>query len=236
MVPIKEHIANTANYGVKRSLSSIKFLVIHYTANDGDTDENNGKYFANTVTKTSAHYFVDDDSITRSVPDDYAAWHCGTRGTYKHKTCRNNNSIGIEICDDVKNGTIYPSAKTIQNVLELTRSLMKKYNIPAENVIRHYDVTGKLCPAYWVDDKAWKEAFWNHLKDDNTTVEEKPFEPFRVRVTPSALNIRAGAGMNFPVVGCIRDFGVYTIVDQDGIWGRLKSGAGWISLKYTTKL
>ena len=162
MVEIKNHLANRENYGSSRSTSKIKYIVIHYTGNDGDTDENNGKYFANNVVQTSAHYFVDDDSITQSVPDNYIAWHCGAK-RYKHSTCRNSNSIGIEICDDVRNGTIYPSAKTIENALDLTRHLMDKYNIPAENVIRHYDVTGKLCPFYWTDNNKWKSEFWNKL-------------------------------------------------------------------------
>ena len=239
MVPIKTNLAHKGNYGGSRSTSSIKFIVIHYTGNDGDTDENNGKYFANNDVNTSAHYFVDDDSITKSVPDNFIAWHCGGK-TYKHKSCRNANSIGIEICDDVKNGSIYPSAKTIQNVLELTRSLMQKYNIPAENVIRHYDVTGKLCPAYWVDNSKWKSEFWNKLKN-NTPEAEKPVSgqnstSYKVRVTASALNIRAGAGTKYPVTGVIRDKGVYTIVQTEGQWGRLKSGAGWIHLGYTQKV
>lgn len=170
----KTNIANKSNYGKKRNLSSIKYIVIHYTSNDGDTDENNGKYFANNVVKTSAHYFVDDDSVTQSVPDDYVAWHCGgglqgSSGHTFHKKCTNTNSIGIEICDDVKNGVVYPSSKTIENALELTKTLMKKYNIPVSNVIRHHDVTGKLCPAYWCGspqkDAKWKFEFWNKLSD-----------------------------------------------------------------------
>lgn len=159
---VKTNLANKGNYGSFRPTSDIKYIVIHYTANDGDTDESNGKYFHNNVVETSAHYFVDDDSITQTVPDNYTAWHCGAK-KYKHASCRNSNSIGIEICDDVKNGVIYPSAKTITNVLELVEYLMKKYSIPKENVIRHYDVTGKACPAYWVDDSKWKAEFWNKL-------------------------------------------------------------------------
>lgn len=168
MVTIKTQLANRGNYGSTRSTKDIKYIVIHYTANDGDTDENNGKYFANNVVQVSAHYFVDDDSITQSVPDNYVAWHCGTKYTYKHKKCRNTNSIGIEICDDVKDGKVYPSAKTIQNALELTEYLMNKYSIPKENVIRHYDVTGKACPLYWCGttekENKWKTEFWNKLK------------------------------------------------------------------------
>lgn len=163
---IKTNLANRNNYGAFRLTSSIKYIVIHYTANDGDTDENNANYFKNNVVEASAHYFVDSDSITQSVPDDYTAWHCGA-ATYKHAACRNYNSIGIEICDDNKNGVIYPNLKTIQNVIKLVEWLMKKYSIPQANVIRHYDVTGKLCPAYWCgtseNDAKWKTEFLNKL-------------------------------------------------------------------------
>ena len=180
---IKTNLANKGNYGGTRNTSAIKYIVVHYTGNDGDTDENNGNYFKNNVVEASAHYFVDDDSITQTVPDDYVAWHCGAK-TYKHANCRNTNSIGVEICDDVKNGVVYPSDKTIENALELVKHLMQKYSVPQENVIRHYDVTGKLCPAYWCgtkekDDK-WIAAFWSRLTasnnstSTNTTKEEKP--------------------------------------------------------------
>jgi len=164
---LKTNYANSLNYGGKRSTSKIKYIVIHYTANDGDTDENNGKYFKNNIVKSSAHYFVDDDSVTISVPDDFNAYHCGAN-KYKHAYCRNSNSLGIEICDDIKNGVIYPSEKTIENAVQLTKELMEKYNIPVSNVIRHFDVTGKLCPAYWcgtaTKNKLWETEFLSKLK------------------------------------------------------------------------
>lgn len=181
MVEIKTNLANKANYGGSRATSKIKYLVIHYTGNDGDTDESNGRYFKSNVVQSSAHYFVDDDSITQSVPDNFVAWHCGgkkyascsnTGGGKYYNKCTNTNSLSIEICDDVKNGQVYPSAKTIQNALNLANHLMAKYSIPKENVIRHFDVTGKLCPAYWVDDAKWKREFWNKLGEDDMTKEE----------------------------------------------------------------
>lgn len=174
---IKTMIANRKNYGGIRQLSAIKYIVIHYTANDGDTDENNGTYFKNNVVKASAHYFVDSDSITQSVSDSFIAYHVGAR-RYKHKYCRNSNSIGIEICDDNKNGIIYPSSKTIENALQLTTYLMNKYSIPKNNVIRHYDVTGKLCPAYWsgteTKDRLWKTEFWDRLPYYASTQNQTP--------------------------------------------------------------
>lgn len=234
---IKTNLANRKNYGSSRNVKDIEYIVIHYTANDGDTDENNGKYFHNNVVGASAHYFVDDDSITQSVPDNYIAWHCGAT-TYKHKKCRNANSIGIEICDDIKNGVIYPSAKTIENVVELTEHLMNNYAIPKENVIRHYDVTGKLCPAYWVDDYKWKSEFWNKLGVVNETkpVINSEFKPYLVKITASTLNVREGVGTKYKIATTVKKGQVYTIVEEKDGWGKLKSGAGWISLKYTQKL
>ena len=66
--------------------------------------------------------------------------------------------------------------------------------------------------------------------------QETSFTPYLVKVTATALNIRKGAGTNYGVVGCIKDKGVYTIVEEKNGWGKLKSGAGWISLSYTQKV
>ncbi len=247
MVAIKIHTANRENYGRQRPTSDIKYIVIHYTANDGDTDENNGKYFANNVTKSSAHYFVDDDSITQSVPDNYVGYSVGgnryanykqTGGAKFYKTCTNSNSISIELCDDVKNGVIYPSAKTIENALDLARLLMSKYNIPADRVIRHFDVNGKPCPAYWVNDAKWKAEFWDKLggvTNNAQRVESKAKTPYLVKVNTAVLNVRSGAGTNHKINTTVKRGEVYTIVDEANGWGKLKSGAGWIKLSYTTK-
>ena len=149
MVPIKTQLAHRSNYGGKR-VQKIEWIVMHYTANDGDSDESNGRYFQQPLNPVaSAHYFVDDDSITRSVPDDYVAYHCGAR-TYKHPYCRNANSIGVELCDAKRDGRVMATNKTIANAAELVYQLCKQYGIPYDHIIRHYDVTGKLCPAYWV--------------------------------------------------------------------------------------
>lgn len=168
MVPIKQDIANRANYGSARDVSKIKYIVIHSTANDGDSDESNGKYFRNKIVKASANYFVDDDSITQSVPDNYIAYAVGGKkynnaGGRLHGTVTNANSISIELCDTVRNGVVYPSQKTINNAIELTQMLMKKYNVPAHRVIRHWDANGKSCPSYWVSDSKWNAEFWSKL-------------------------------------------------------------------------
>lgn len=160
-----------------RDTKKIEYIVIHFTAGFGDTSSGNCKYFKNNVTKSSAHYFVDSKEVLQSVPLDHAARHCGGKklsgnGGSLHGICTNTNSIGVELCNDKKDPEYKPTEKTIENALELVRELMKKYSIPLKNVIRHYDVTGKCCPAYWVDTTEWKVCFWSKL-----VAEEKMAEP-----------------------------------------------------------
>lgn len=134
--------------------SRIKYIVIHYTGGFG-TAEENCRYFAGADRKASAHYFINyDGEIWQSVEEKNIAWHCGAK-TYKHAECRNKNSLGIEMCARKKNRDSleakdedwYFEDATVEAAVELTRYLMKKYDVPAANVLRHYDVTGKICPA-----------------------------------------------------------------------------------------
>ena len=68
--------AHSGNYQPGRT-QPIEYIVVHYTANKGDTAKNNVDYFARTVTGTSAHYFVDRNAVMPSVDDGDTAWHCG---------------------------------------------------------------------------------------------------------------------------------------------------------------
>lgn len=160
MSNIKFVQCNSKNYKPGRT-EPIKYIVIHYTAGNGDTAKNNVDYYRNSVVKASAHYFVDEyDTVYQSVKDTDTAWAVGTTGAYLHPYCRNANSISIELCSRNKNGSGKPASDngwyfkddTIDNAVVLVKELMKKYNIPAENVIRHFDVTGKICPAPFAND------------------------------------------------------------------------------------
>ena len=170
---LKQNLANRANYGAQRDASKIKYLVIHYTSNDGDSDENNGKYFANNVVKASSHYFVDDNSVTQSVPDDYVAYAVGGKCQSNHhpmyKVITNTNSISIEMCDNHKDGTVHICDETLANTYALTRALMSKYNITIDRVYRHFDVNGKLCPNCngLLDDAIWQN-FKNNIVNSTT--------------------------------------------------------------------
>lgn len=181
MVQIKVDIAARKNYGNRRKTKDIKYLVIHYTGNDGDSAKGNANYFKTHIVEASAHYFVDDAGIVQSVPDDFAAYSVGgkkypscakTGGGRFYGKCTNANSISVELCDTRKNGKYDFTEKTLENAAELSRLLLKKYNIPVDNIIRHFDVTGKNCPAPFVsDEKAWK-AFQERIVDEVKYYEE----------------------------------------------------------------
>lgn len=183
---IYNKLSNTGNYGAWRSTDRIKWIVMHYTANDGDTAKANANYFVNNVVKASAHYFVDDNSVYRSVPDDYVAWSvggskysdCATTGGGKyHGTITNTNSISVEMCDTVRDGRIDVTNATLNTAADLVRMLMNKYNIDINHVVCHFDVTGKACPNFnggaWIygERKDFKK-FKAMLEGDDMTADE----------------------------------------------------------------
>lgn len=162
--------AHSSNYKQGRT-ATIQWIVVHYTANDGDTDAGNASYFARTPNLTaSAHYFVDEDSVTQSVRDTDTAWHCGA-STY-YNGCRNANSIGVEMCSDVVNGKYVITDETVDRTVDLVKSLMKKYNIPVSRVCRHYDVTHKECPEPWVRNPQLWGNFKKRLEEKDMTTQE----------------------------------------------------------------
>lgn len=152
------------------TIQRIKYIVIHYVGATGGAQAN-CKYYAEQYRGASAHYFVGfGGEVWQAVEDKNIAWHCGgkkyanTKGGTYHGICTNANSIGIEMC--VRNcgsqadnsSDWYFEEATVKTTIELTKALMQKYSIPANHVIRHYDVTGKICPnPYVMDEKKWKQ-------------------------------------------------------------------------------
>ena len=125
---------------------AIDRIVVHYTATLASA-RNNATYFArNEGQGASAHYFVDDvtPEIYQSVAEGDTAWHAGNWAM----NCR---AIGIEV---VSAGEDF-SATEVEKLGWLVKRLMAKYGIGASAVIRHYDVTGKLCPAPYVAASKW---------------------------------------------------------------------------------
>lgn len=151
----------------KRStpMSKNGYIVVHWVGAVSSA-RNNAMYFYDKDRQASANYFVDDNEIWQVVhTKNWAAWHCGgkkvsTKGGKYYGKCKNDNSIGIEMCcKKDKNGKLYISDKTIARTATLVKWLMQYYNIPESHVIRHFDVTGKACPGGYTT-----AAKWNKLK------------------------------------------------------------------------
>lgn len=149
---------NPSNYRKGREFP-VHWIVLHFTANNGDTAQNNADFFAReSGLRASAHYFVDPNGVVQSVKDCDTAWHCGReRGGSYYNDCRNANSIGIEMCSVIRNGVYVIPEETMKRAAKLTRELMAKYHVPVSRVCRHYDVTHKDCPEPWVrNPKQWE--------------------------------------------------------------------------------
>lgn len=151
------------------------YIVIHYTGTPTPA-KSNCEYFAGGNRGASAHYFIDHNGdVYQCVEDKNSAWHCGAT-IYNHPKCRNGNSIGIELCcrttgDPSKSDSNwYFEDATVSSAILLVKELMVKYGIPADHVIRHYDVTGKVCPAPYVFNNkkhTWSE-FLTGIKNVST--------------------------------------------------------------------
>lgn len=148
------------------SSRNVKYIAMHYTGNPSDTAKGNANYFNTGYRKSSAHYFVDNNDIYQSVALNNAAWAVGGTDTYKHRECRNVNSVSIEMCCS---GNYVVSEKTEINAAQLCAVLCKYIGITANEVdkyvLRHWDVWDKQCPAGWTgNNNARWIAFKNRVK------------------------------------------------------------------------
>ncbi len=170
----KDYPCHPKNYRKGRR-QAVAYLVIHYVGATGDA-RNNAKYYGTTPgIGASAHWFVDhgpSPEVWASVPEGDTAWHCGAN-RYVHPECRNDNAIGVELCchKDAK-GNWYFDAETVDAAVALCRDIVAHYGIDKTHVLRHYDVTGKTCPAPFVYD----ESAWEDFKDRLYAPVEEPFK------------------------------------------------------------
>lgn len=153
----------------QKKIGQIKNIVIHWIGNAGTTAENNAKYFdglkvgkknsTGEYIYASSHYIIGNDGVVvRCVPESEVAYHASKANTY---------SIGVEVCHPDWNGK--PTQKAYDSLVNLLVELCKKYKLePTQTIIRHYDVTGKVCPKYYVENRG---AFEQLKKDVVKSVE-----------------------------------------------------------------
>lgn len=181
--------------------------------------------------QASAHYGVNGKNIGCYVDEKDTAWHCGNFSY-------NQRSIGIELANDRgASGNWHVSDKTIKTAIALIADICKRNGIKKLNYTG--DLSGNLCMHCWVSSTACPGPYlkkkFSYIAKEVNKILNGDSVPFLVRVTISDLYIRKGAGTNYKAKGFIKP-GVYTIVKTKGNWGKLKSGEGWICLKYATKL
>lgn len=243
-------------------LKKVTKIAVHYVGNPGSSAMANRNYFENQKLGgryVSSHFIVGlDGEIIQCIPTEEIAYCTNQANSY---------SVSIETCHPDAGGKF--NAVTEQSLAELCAYLCRKFGLTERDVIRHYDVTGKHCPLYYVvNPEAW-DSFRERVKkllegggdviqsqsvtqSQSTNVTQSGStdvtqngnvqKSFKVRVLDGELNIRKYPSLTAPITGIITDGGVYTITAEEHggsiLWGRLKSGAGWISLgsRYVKRL
>lgn len=146
--------------GIKRN--STTKIAVHYVGNPGTSAIANRNYFENcksTGVYVSSNYIVGlDGEVIRCVPDDEMAYCTNQANSY---------SISIETCHPDRSGKF--NSKTYASLVELCAMLLKKYKLTENDLIRHFDVTGKVCPKCFV-------AASNGGTDDNALTAWKKFK------------------------------------------------------------
>ena len=225
----------------------INYIVVHYTA--GSTSKagsarNTAIMFSNPTVYASADYIVDDETIVQFNPDirNRFCWHCGdnknpySMGGKFHGKCTNANSIGIEVCSTNPNWQASDQAnckkwsftdKVVAKAAELVKYLMQTYNIPIDHVIRHYDVTGKLCPGIigWNEDSGNAKK-WEQFKTQLTGAVSKTTAAdtinnndiiYRVRKSANDAKSQIGAYRNLNSAKAVADRNSgYSVYDTNG--------------------
>lgn len=168
----------------------IRGIVMHWTATPGATDTNEHDFFDGSDggggRYAGAHLFVDSDSATQLIPFNEIAYHANEhacrvsklKGTItfsdgsKYYGDANVTTVGIEMCEE-KDGSIHKD--TVGRAVKIVAELCKKYRLnPLEDIYRHNDITGKNCPAPWVDKPSLFEQFKKDVKAEMTPPAPKP--------------------------------------------------------------
>lgn len=152
-IDIKEDFLTVNEYSRPGTpLSVINNIVVHYVANPGSTAQDNRNYFDGLATSgqtyASSHYVIGlEGEIIQCVPLNEIAY-CSNN--------RNDDTISIEVCHPNEDGKF--TEDSYNSLVKLCAWLCNAYELDSEDIIRHYDVTGKICPKYFVDNPdAWKK-------------------------------------------------------------------------------
>ena len=190
--------------------------------------------------RACVHAFIDgnDGTVYQTLPWNHRGWHCGGK-------C-NNTHIGIEMCEPATTDKDKARAvvqRTYDNAVVLFAHLCVKFDLdPMTDIISHKEGGAKGIASKHSDpEHLWQSLGMGYTMDTfRKAVNLACGGSYLVRVTTDNLNVRKGAGVKFGVSAVVNKGEVFTIVEEkmngSTKWGKLKSGAGWISLKYTEKV
>lgn len=198
-----------------------------------------GQIFANPNRDASSNYGIDVyGKVGMYCEEKDRSW-CSS------SSANDNRAITIEVANNALGGEWTVSDASYNTLINLCvdicrRNGIKKLNYTGTatgNLTEHRMFKATLCPGNYLHTRMTQIA--QTVNDILNPI----ITSYRVRVTASALNVRTGAGVKYPIAKdrngnniVITDQGVYTIIEVQNNWGRLKSGVGWISLYYTKRV
>ena len=200
--------------------------------------------FMNPKRQASCNYAIGKDgTIIGVVPEEFRSWCSGSRAN-------DEEAITIEVANISGKPDWNISDDSLKALVLLCADICRRYCIVPEipknkdsSFTFHYFFQATECPGPYIKNNIGRIIT---MINNELCVEQKPVEKpkeekpkdnsFKVKVTANVLNIRSGPGTSYKITGSIIDKGVYTIVCVDGKWGKLKSGAGWIALRYTKEV
>lgn len=234
--------AHSNNYTVGRSGRKIEKIAIHHMAGIL-TAKQCGGIFQNGSRKASSNYGIGKDAEVGLYVDEENTSYCNSNWD------SNCKSVTIETSNSSLGGNYPVSDAVLNKLIELVADIAKRNNlgklVKGQNLVWHRMYAATTCPGDYLLSKmdyiAEQANKINNIEKPAENTTPTSSEGYLVKVTADVLNIRADAGTNYAVVGQIKDHGVYTIVaEKEGTgaskWGKLKSGAGWISLDYVEKI
>lgn len=233
-----EHIPVNKYARSGKKLTSVRKIILHYTANPGASARNHKTYFTNLKDRyASAHIFIDKFEAIEIIPLSEVSYAANDvqkknkdgsayRGVKELLPNANLLSISIEMCVE-KDGTIH--SDTIKQSEEVAATLCKKFGLDQSDIVRHYDVTAKNCPAPFVKDSSKFDLFKLGVKGLLCEKKEEPKTPAKtvtnaklVEVLVNDLNVRKSP--NGTIVGQVNKGEVFTVKSVQGAWVELKSG------------
>lgn len=219
--------------------TSIKKITIHHMAGNLSV-EVCGNVFANPAAQASATYGVGTDGrVGQYVDEKYRPWTSSNADN-------DNQAVTIEVANDVIGGNWHVSDAALQKTILLCADICKRNGISrlnftgnaSGNLTMHKYFAATTCPGPYLESKfSYIAAEVNKLLSGNASQPSQPpatSGTYQVKIVNNAIYVLDGPSPNNNIVQTIYKNEVYTIVETRNGYGKLKSGAGWINLSYTT--